>query len=286
MWLNFTKMHGLGNDFVVIDGVTQHVRINPAQAKKIADRHFGVGCDQILLVEPPSDPEVDFDYRIFNQDGSEVSQCGNGARCFAKFVRDRQLTRKDLIRVRTRSGVMEISANPDHSYSVDLAIPNFDPKDIPLAVTDQANTYQTELDGTAIDFSALSLGNPHMVIQVDDCDSAPVESWGAQMQQSDLFPERVNVGFMQVLSRGEINLRVYERGSGETLACGSGACAAAIAGMQLGLLDNSVLVNLPGGALTIEWHGEGKAVRLTGPAKTVFHGKIRWQVKQAKSARK
>lgn len=286
MWLNFTKMHGLGNDFVVIDGVTQHVRINQAQAQKIADRHFGVGCDQILLVEPPSHPEVDFDYRIFNQDGSEVNQCGNGARCFAKFVRDRQLTRKDLIRVRTRAGTMEITANADHSYSVDLAVPSFEPKDIPLAAAQRADSYQVEIDGDEVDFSALSLGNPHMVIQVDDCENAPVESWGSQMQASDLFPEQVNVGFMQILDRSAIKLRVYERGSGETLACGSGACAAAIAGIQSGLLDNSVLVNLPGGELKIEWHGEGKAVRLTGPAKTVFHGKIRWQVKQAKSARK
>jgi len=286
MWLNFTKMHGLGNDFVVIDGVTQHVRISQAQAQKIADRHFGVGCDQILLVEPPSHPEVDFDYRIFNQDGGEVNQCGNGARCFAKFVRDRQLTRKDLIRVRTRAGTVEITANPDHSYSVDLAIPSFEPQNIPLAMTQRSDTYQARLDGGDIDFSALSLGNPHMVIQVDDCENAPVELWGKRMQQSDLFPEQVNVGFMQILDRQTIRLRVYERGSGETLACGSGACAAAVAGMQLGLLDNSVLVNLHGGELKIEWHGEGEAVRLTGPAKTVFHGKIRWQVKQAKPAKK
>src|SRR6056300_1021355 len=238
MWLNFTKMHGLGNDFVVIDGVTQHVRISQAQAQKIADRHFGVGCDQILLVEPPSHPDVDFDYRIFNQDGSEVNQCGNGARCFAKFVHDRQLTRKDLIRVRTRAGTMEITANPDHSYSVDLAIPGFEPNDIPLAATQRADTYQTRLDGDDVDFSALSLGNPHMVIQVDDCKNASVESWGSQMQHSDLFPEQVNVGFMQIMDRQAIRLRVFERGSGETLACGSGACAAAVAGMQLGLLDN------------------------------------------------
>lgn len=286
MWLNFTKMHGLGNDFVVIDGVTQHVRINESQARKIADRHFGVGCDQILLVEPPSEPDVDFDYRIFNQDGSEVNQCGNGARCFAKFVRDRQLTRKDLIRVKTRSGIMEIEAHADHSYSVDLAIPNFEPSDIPLAVPEKVGTYTTTLGDATVEYSALSLGNPHMVVQVDDCDNAPVESWGKQMQQNELFPQQVNVGFMQVLDRNNINLRVFERGSRETLACGSGACAAAIAGIQLGLLENSVVVNLPGGALKIEWHGEGKAVRLTGPAKTVFHGKIRWQVKQAKSARK
>lgn len=286
MWLNFTKMHGLGNDFVVIDGVTQHVNIGSAQALKIADRHFGVGCDQILLVEPPSDPEVDFNYRIFNQDGSEVNQCGNGARCFAKFVRDRHLTRKNLIRVQTRAGIMEIAANPDHSYSVDLAVPQFEPADIPMKAENRADIYEIELGDLTIPFSAVSLGNPHMVVQVDDTETAPVESWGKQVQQHDLFPEQVNLGFMQVLGRGEINLRVYERGSGETLACGSGACAAAIAGIQLGLLDDSVLVNLPGGQLKIEWHGEGKAVRLTGPAKTVFHGKIRWQVKQAKSARK
>ena len=286
MWLNFTKMQGLGNDFVVLDGVSHQVSISPGQARKLADRHFGVGCDQILLVEPPSDPDVDFDYRIFNQDGSEVNQCGNGARCFAKFVHDRHLTSKDLIRVRTRAGTMEISVNPDRSYSVDLAVPNFEPADIPLAVDQQTATYAIELDGQTVAFSALSLGNPHMVIQVEDCATAPVASWGETMQHHPLFPERVNVGFMQILDRREINLRVCERGSGETLACGSGACAAAVAGMRLGLLDEAVLVNLPGGQLKIEWRGDGEPVRLTGPAKTVFHGKIRWQAKPAKSARK
>ncbi len=286
MWLPFTKMQGLGNDFVVLDGVTQQVTMTASQARKIADRHFGVGCDQILLVEPPSDPDVDFDYRIFNQDGSEVSQCGNGARCFAKFVRERHLTSKNLIRVRTAAGVMEIAVNDDHSYSVDLALPQFEPAGIPLQAPARAALYHTEFAGQPIAFSALSLGNPHMVIQVEDTASAPVATWGPYFERHELFPQRVNVGFIQILDRGEVSLRVYERGSGETLACGSGACAAAIAGIQLGLLDNRVLVNLPGGQLRIEWQGEGTAVRLTGPAKTVFQGKIRWQAKQARSARK
>jgi diaminopimelate epimerase len=286
MWLNFTKMHGLGNDFVVLDGVTQHVKITPSQARKLADRHFGIACDQILLVEPPSDPDVDFDYRIFNQDGSEVSQCGNGARCFAKFVRDRRLTHKECISVRTASGRMEIRVNPDHSYSVDLAIPRFAPSEIPLLMNQQADTYHHEIDGQKIEFSAMSLGNPHMVIQVDDTATAPVQDWGEHFQHDELFPQRVNVGFMKILNRGEINLRVYERGAGETLACGSGACAAAIAGIRLGLLDGTVLVNLPGGQLKVEWRGEGEPVRLSGPAKTVFNGKIRWQANQTKSGRR
>ena len=286
MWLPFSKMHGLGNDFVVIDGVTREVGMTAEQARKLADRHFGIGCDQILLVEPPSQPNVDFDYRIFNHDGSEVSQCGNGARCFAKFVRDRHLLHKDLIRVSTRAGIMEIQANADHSYSVDLATPIFSPQAIPLAVDAEQPIYLVELENRQVEFSALSLGNPHMVVQVENSDSAPVATWGEAMQDHPLFPQRVNVGFMQLLDRGKINLRVYERGAGETLACGSGACAAAVAGIRLGLLDNTVLVNLPGGELTVEWQGEGTAVRLTGPAKTVFHGKIRWQVKQARSARK
>lgn len=273
--VRFTKMHALGNDFVVIDAVTQPVRMSPARAAKIANRHTGIGCDQILLVEPPARPELDFHYRIFNQDGSEVAQCGNGARCFAKFVRDRKLTGKAVIRVSTLAGELELVCNSDRSFSVQLGQPNFDPAGIPMTVTEQQPSYSLATSQGEQPFFALSLGNPHAVLQVADVDNAPVASLGEEFQQHGLFPEGVNVGFMQVLDQHNIRLRVNERGVGETLACGSGACAAAIAGIRAGLLNSPVTVNLALGSLEVSWPGGENPVVLKGPATTVFHGRMR-----------
>ena len=275
--VRFTKMHGIGNDFVVIDAVTQKVTLSSQAAAKIADRHFGVGCDQILLVEPPSDPNMDFRYRIFNQDGGEVEQCGNGARCFAKFVRDKKLTHKREIDVETLAGAITIQANKDQTFSVDMGKPIFAPSDIPLAVEDMQPTYQLNLgeDFGKITFSALSMGNPHAVIEVDDISHASVAALGARLETDPAFPQRVNVGFSQILARDTIKLRVWERGVGETLACGTGACAAVVAGIMLDQLDSKVKVTLLGGDLNIEWPGGDHPVRLTGPATTVFHGQIR-----------
>ena len=271
----FTKMHALGNDFVVLDAVTQPMRLSPARAAKIANRHTGIGCDQILLVEPPTRPDIDFHYRIFNQDGSEVAQCGNGARCFAKFVRDRKLTGKNRIRVSTLVGELELVCNPDRSYSVELGQPNFEPACVPMDVPRQEDSYRIDTSEGEQSFFALSLGNPHAVIPVEDIDTAPVASVGQEFQQHAMFPESVNVGFMQRLDEYNIRLRVYERGAGETLACGSGACAAAIAGIRAGLLKSPVTVNLLLGSLEISWPGGESPVVLKGPATTVFQGRIR-----------
>lgn len=273
--VRFTKMHALGNDFVVIDAVTQQVRMSPARAAKIANRHTGIGCDQILLVEPPTRPDLDFHYRIFNQDGSEVAQCGNGARCFAKFVRDRKLTGKKVIRVSTLAGELELRCNPDRSYSVELGAPNFEPAGIPMEVAEQQDSYRLATSAGEQTFYALSLGNPHAVLPVEDVDSAPVASLGQEFQQHAMFPESVNVGFMQILDENSIRLRVNERGAGETLACGSGACAAAIAGIRANLLKSPVMVNLPLGSLEISWPGGDAPVVLKGPATTVFQGRVR-----------
>lgn len=273
--IKFTKMHGLGNDFVVIDGVTQDIEMTTELARHIGDRHFGIGCDQILLVEPPSTPDVDFDYRIFNTDGSEVSQCGNGARCFAKFVRDRRLTGKRSIRVRTAAGVMTLEVKRNNDITVDMGAPRFAPPEIPLLMDEQQDNYHVDVNGESVSLSALSMGNPHAVLIVNDVDKAPVETLGPAIESHPKFPERVNVGFMAIQARDSISLRVYERGAGETLACGSGACAAVVAGVQLGLLDREVQVRLPGGTLSINWQGEGASVLMTGPAATVFQGRIR-----------
>lgn len=274
MLLRFTKMHGLGNDFVVIDAITQEVDMTPALARRLADRHFGIGCDQILVVEPPSTPDVDFDYRIYNNDGSEVAQCGNGARCFAKFVYDRRLTGKSTLKVRTRSGII-VSTIDGSQVTVDMGAPSFEPGDIPFTVTHRALTYALPMEGRELEISALSMGNPHAILVVDAVDSAPVASLGPAIEHHPLFPQRVNVGFMAIEARDTVALRVHERGAGETLACGSGACAAVVAGVTRGLLDQRVAVQLPGGTLAVEWRGEGKSVMLTGPATTVFQGRIR-----------
>lgn len=275
MRLRFSKMHGLGNDFVVIDGVGQSVRLTPEKIRYIADRNFGVGCDQILLVETPENPDVDFRYRIFNCDGSEVENCGNGARCFAVFVRERKLTGKSVIKVETAGGLIELRVQQDEQVSVDMGAPRLQPAQIPFVADSQAVTYPFEVAGKIYDISAVSMGNPHGVLLVDDVKTAPVAELGPLIEKHVRFPARVNVGFMQIVSRNEINLRVFERGVGETLACGTGACGAVVAGRLRGVLDQQVKVNLPGGSLQIDWPGEGQPVIMTGPAVTVFHGQIK-----------
>lgn len=273
--VRFTKMHGLGNDFAIFDGVSQAISMNPELARKLADRHLGIGCDQILLVEPPTAANVDFQYRIFNADGSEVAQCGNGARCFAKFVHDQKLTGKKLLKVQTRAGIMELHYEDANNISVVMDIPQFNPEAIPLQRAHRQNLYAFDVDGVTYQASALSLGNPHAVLRVDKVANAPVAEIGATLESHRDFPEKVNVGFMEVQSRTQIALRVYERGVGETRACGSGACAAVVAGIQQDLLDWNVTVQLTGGQLKISWPGEGHAVTMTGPATTVFHGRIK-----------
>ncbi|MDF3030818.1 MAG: dapF [Moraxellaceae bacterium] len=275
MRLEFTKMHGLGNDFVVIDLVSQHVRLEPEQIRLLADRHFGIGCDQLLLVEPPDRPDVDFRYRIFNADGSEVQQCGNGARCFARFVRERRLTAKNILRVETASGVIELRIDDKGWVTVDMGAPRFAPERIPFQATAEALTYDVEVNGQTVTLSTVNMGNPHAVLRVDNVDTAAVESLGPALERHPRFPERVNVGFMQVVDPHRIRLRVFERGAGETLACGTGACAAAVAGMRLGLLESPVRVALPGGELEIDWAGEGHAVIMRGPTAKVFDGVTR-----------
>ncbi len=275
MRLRFSKMHGLGNDFVVIDGVSQSVRLTPDKIRYIADRNFGVGCDQILLVETPETPDVDFRYRIFNCDGSEVENCGNGARCFAVFVRERKLTGKSVIRVETAGGLIELRVQQDEQVSVDMGAPRLQPAQVPFVADAQAVTYPFDVAGKTYDISAVSMGNPHGVLVVDDVKTAPVAELGPLIEGHARFPARVNAGFMQIVSRNEINLRVFERGVGETLACGTGACGAVVAGRLRGLLDENVKVNLPGGSLQIEWPGGSQSVIMTGPAVTVFHGQIK-----------
>ncbi|MBR9827749.1 MAG: diaminopimelate epimerase [Oceanospirillales bacterium] len=274
MLVRFTKMHGLGNDFMVIDALSQRVRITPQIVRNLSDRHLGIGFDQLLLVEPPSRPDMDFRYRIFNADGSEVEHCGNGARCFGRFVRERRLTTKDEIHVETARGHAVLHLLPDRQVDVDMGAPELHPAEVPFTAEQSAVSYPVEVDGEYVELSVVSMGNPHGVLVVDAVDSAPVERLGPLLESHPRFPQRANIGFMQVVSRNEIRLRVYERGAGETLACGTGACAAVVAGRLRGLLDEEVLVHLPGGDLRICWPGEGQAVRMTGPATTVFEGQI------------
>ena len=274
MELIFTKMHGLGNDFVVIDATREPVDLTPEQIRFIADRHFGVGCDQLLLVEPPPSVDLDFTYRIFNADGGEVEQCGNGARCFAVFVREKGLTDKDVIRVATAGGPIELKVEPDGQVTVDMGAPRFEPEAIPFVADARADVYSLELDGRTVEASVLSMGNPHAVLRVDDVESAPVSELGPKLEHHPRFPNRANIGFMQVVDRTLVRLRVWERGSGETLACGTGACAAVVAGRQRGWLDDKVTVRLPGGELHIAWAGEGQPVMMTGPAVSVFEGRM------------
>ncbi len=274
MRINFTKMQGLGNDFVVIDAVSRPVHISPQQARRIADRRYGVGCDQILLAERPRSPGVDFFYRIINADGGEVGQCGNGARCLARFVREKGLTIRHEIAVETLAGTMTLKVNPDQSVTVDMGVPRFEPSAVPFVAAAREPMYDLDLDGGCVQIAVLSLGNPHAVQRVTDLDRAPVQAQGPVIERHPRFPERVNAGFFQLLDSGHIRVRVYERGAGETLACGSGACAAMVAGRQMGLLDARVAVELRGGRLRVDWEGEGKPLYMSGPAETVFEGEI------------
>jgi len=274
MPLKFTKMHGLGNDFVVIDAINQDVALSSEQVRQLADRRFGIGCDQLLLVERPQQANVDFRYRIFNADGSEVQQCGNGARCFARFVRDKGLTAKDTIVVETASGIITLTIEADGQVRVNMGKPNFSPASLPFHAEAEQRVYELPLGEEKLRIGAVSMGNPHAVLQVEDVTRAPVEQLGPQIESHPLFPERVNVGFMQVLDKGEIRLRVYERGAAETLACGTGACAAVAVGHRWGLLADEVRVSLPGGDLTIRWGGEGEDLWMVGPATSVFEGTI------------
>jgi diaminopimelate epimerase len=274
MQLEFTKMHGTGNDFVVIDLVTQHYKLRSRDIRKLADRHFGVGCDQVLVVEPPQNPQVDFRYRIYNADGGEVEQCGNGARCFARFVREKKLTAKKVISVETAGGVITLRALPNHDVEVNMGVPEFEPEKIPFHAPRRAASYSLQVDGRVLEIGAVSMGNPHAVLRVDSARDADVETLGPLIEAHPDFPRRVNAGFMQVVSEREIELRVYERGVGETLACGTGACAAVAYGISRGWLRDSVTVALPGGKLSITWAGEGQPVMMTGPTATVFDGTI------------
>lgn len=270
----FTKMEGTGNDFVVIDGYTRPVSLTREQIRSVADRHFGVGCDQILIVEQPTHTDADFGYRIFNADGGEVEQCGNGARCFVRFVREKQLTAKEEVVVDTLGGRIRPRMLPDGTVTVEMAVPRFEPAEVPFVAEGRGLVYDLEVNGATVRAGVVSIGNPHAVQVVADVDRAPVTTLGAHIERHPRFPRRVNAGFMQVVDRTHIRLRVWERGVGETLGCGTGACAAAVVGRMQGLLDETVEVSLPGGKLSVAWAGEGEPVWLTGPARTVFEGSI------------
>ena len=274
MLIQFSKMHGLGNDFMVVDGITQKIFFSPEMIRRLADRHFGIGFDQLLLVEPPYDPEQDFHYRIFNADGSEVQQCGNGARCFARFVRLKGLTNRDRIAVSTMSGRIVLQLEYDNQVTVNMGVPEFEPAKVPFRAQKAEKTYLLRVAEQTVMCGVVSMGNPHCVLEVEDVKTAPVETLGAELESFDRFPERVNVGFMQLVSANEIRLRVFERGAGETMACGTGACAAAVVGIAQGKLRDRVKVHLPGGTLQIAWKGPGNPVFMTGPAEHVFDGEI------------
>jgi diaminopimelate epimerase len=272
--LKFTKMQGLGNDFVVLDGITQRVDLSLAERKRLADRRYGVGCDQILVVEKSTRADVDFRYRIWNADGSEVEQCGNGARCLVQFVRRRGLTGKDRIRVETAGGVIVPEVVAGGEVAVDMGLPRFKPAEIPFTDDGDGDAVVRPIDvnGETVLVTLVSMGNPHAVQVVADVDRAPVATQGSRIEQDPRFPRRVNAGYMQVIDRANIRLRVWERGAGETPACGTGACAAVVAGIRRGLLDSVVRVATRGGSLTVAWCGLGAAVTMTGPASTVFEG--------------
>ena len=278
MRLPFTKMQGLGNDFMVLNRIENDVQLSGDQILRLSDRHFGIGFDQLLQIEAPSSDKVDFDYRIFNADGQEVEHCGNGARCFARYVREKGLSDKDTIRVKTVNNVLELTIEADGEVSVDMGRPKFDPADIPLKADAIAETYQRVLavgDGEmTVEFAALSLGNPHAVILVDDVDSAPVAQIGTALGAHPDFTEGANVGFLEIKNRTNSRLRVFERGVGETLACGTGACAAVVAGQVRGLLDSTVRISLLGGELTVSRQDEDSPIIMTGAAHTVFEGSI------------
>ncbi|MCS0021627.1 diaminopimelate epimerase [Vibrio antiquarius] len=274
MHFHFSKMHGLGNDFMVVDCITQNVFFSQDLIRRLADRHTGVGFDQLLVVEAPYDPETDFHYRIFNADGSEVEQCGNGARCFARFVRLKGLTNKYSISVSTKKGKMILNIEDDGEVTVNMGVPEFEPNKIPFKAKQKEKTYIMRAGEKTLFCGAVSMGNPHVVTVVDDVDTADVDTLGPLLESHERFPERVNAGFMQVVSRDHIRLRVYERGAGETQACGSGACAAVAVGILQGLLDENVKVSLPGGELRIAWQGPAKPLFMTGPTTHVFDGQL------------
>jgi diaminopimelate epimerase len=275
MLLEFTKMHGLGNDFVVINAISQQVELNAEQVRRLADRRFGIGCDQLLLVEAATTPETDFRYRIFNADGGEVGQCGNGARCFMRFVRDNGLTDKPEVQVETASGPLLLIQEDDGQITVNMGIPRLQPRDIPFDAPHYASSYPLEVNGLSLEVAAVSMGNPHAVLLVNDINTAPVAELGPAIESHTRFPQHANAGFMQVVDPETVRLRVYERGAGETLACGSGACAAVVAGRMWDLLAPRVKVILAGGELVVSWAGEGRPVMMTGPATTVYEGRIR-----------
>jgi diaminopimelate epimerase len=275
--MRFTKMHGQGNDFVVLDGVRQRVSLAPEMVRAIADRHTGVGCDQLLLVERAASPDNDFRYRIFNADGGEVEQCGNGARCFARYVLDEGLTSKREIRVETAAGVIVPRIEPSGQVTVDMGAPRFDPREVPFLAPAPQLTYEIRVAGLPVRVAVLSMGNPHAVQFVEDVERAPVTTQGPLIERHPSFPNRVNAGYLQPLSRGHVRLRVWERGAGETLACGTGACAAVVAGIRADLLDEEVRVTTRGGDLVIRWPGPGHAVMMTGDAVRVFDGEIEIQ---------
>ncbi|MDP5057382.1 MAG: diaminopimelate epimerase [Marinomonas hwangdonensis] len=274
MLLKFTKMHGLGNDFVVVDAVSRKVFFNKPQIERLSDRHTGIGFDQLLVVEPPTHPDMDFRYRIYNSDGSEVEHCGNGARCFAKFVIDRGLTIKRIINVETKRGVIQLRVQDDGLVAVDMGTPSFEPKDLPFTAEPTSGLYDLDVADETYAMTPVSVGNPHAVIKVDALLDEQIARVGALIECHERFPNKVNVGFMQVLNEAEINLRVYERGVGETQACGTGACAAVVAGIRHGWLSNEVTAHLRGGDLRIEWQGEGSPIIMTGSAEKVFEGQI------------
>ncbi len=274
MKLRFTKMQGLGNDFIVFDAINQTVGLNARQIRALADRHLGIGCDQVLLVEPPIEAGLDFRYRIFNADGGEVEQCGNGARCFARFVRDKGLTTKNDLRVETAGGVIRLLIEADDLVTVAMGRPQWEPAAIPFIAPARADSYSIKVDRRPLEIGAVSIGNPHAVLKVETADTAPVATLGPMLERHERFPQRTNVGFMEIIARNHIRLRVFERGVGETLACGTGACAAVAVGRAQDLLDSSVRVDLPGGSLTVRWPSETESVTLTGPAYRVFEGCI------------
>ncbi|MCX7206154.1 MAG: diaminopimelate epimerase [Proteobacteria bacterium] len=280
MKLQFTKMQGLGNDFMVIDGVNQQIKLSANTIRQLGDRHFGIGFDQLLLVENSKRADIDFSYRIFNNDGSEVEQCGNGARCFARFVHDKKLSLKKEIAVETARGVIYPRLEDDGNVSVNMGVPQFSPKEIPFIADNDLVIHPLDVDGVNFEISVVSMGNPHAVQVVADVETAPVASIGPKIENHPQFPAKVNVGFMQIISRDEIKLRVFERAAGETLACGTGACAAVVAGIRRGLLNPRVRVITHGGELSIAWAGGSAAVWMTGPAVSVFDGVINLQGKE------
>ncbi|WP_017429244.1 diaminopimelate epimerase [Vreelandella jeotgali] len=274
MLLHFTKMHGLGNDFMMIDRVSQRVHVHADQVRALADRRLGVGFDQLLVVEPPRDPDMDFRYRIYNADGGEVENCGNGARCFARFVRDQRLTHKRNIRVETAGGPLTLTVQHDGQVRVDMGRPRFTPSALPFDAEGDRPLHELDLGDETLAIGVVSMGNPHAVLQVEEVQQAPVERLGPLIEAHPRFAHQVNAGFMEVVSPGHIRLRVFERGSGETLACGTGACAAVATGIRQGLLKNPVRVSLPGGELTIEWPGPEAPLVMVGPAERVFDGRV------------